>query len=323
MNTNPSSVFSLPDEQSARSGQSLGSGYRHRSVSWAAIFAGLCATMALQVLFMMLGAGLGFAIYSPLTDDNPVLELGAGAVIIQGVSAVLSLWLGGWVAGRFTPAHARATAWLHGFAVWCAATVAGVVLVAVGAGWALGDLSKLVGGGLAMAGKPAAALAGGATDLAKDALKQSGETLASFTDEAAGNLGTNAAPGSSVRAKREVGLALARLFNPLQQANARENRTAAVKALVDHAGMNEAAADRAITEWTATYDRLKADLTAAKDAAAAKAREAADKAAGALAIFSLCAFLGFALGAVAASYGGQHGAKCAVKCEARTAPVEA
>ncbi len=274
--------------------------------------------MALQVLFMLLGAGLGFAIYSPITDENPILELGAGAVIIQGVSAVLALWLGGWVAGRFTPAYARATGWLHGFAVWCAATVAGVVFVAVGAGWMLGGLSDIVGGGLSMAGKPAAALAGGATDLAKDAAKQTSDMLGSFADEAAGNRGSSAAPGSAIRAKREVGLAIARLFNPLQQPNTRDNRAAAVKALVDHAGMDQAAADRAVTEWTATYERLKADLAAAKDAAAAKAREAADKAAGALAIFSLCAFVGFALGAVAASYGGQHGAKCAIKCEGRT-----
>ena len=191
------------------------------------------------------------------------------------------------------------------------------MFVAVGAGWALGDLSKLVGGGMAMAGKPAAALAGGATDLAKDAAKQTGDTLASFVDEAASNRGTGSAPNLSIRAKREVGLALGRLFNPLQTASMGENRTAAVKALVDYAGMSESAADRAITDWTASYDRLKADLAAAKNAAELKAREVADKAAGALAIFALCAFAGFALGALAASCGGHHGAKCALKCEGR------
>ena len=41
------------------------------SVSWGAILAGTRAALALQVLFMMLGAGLGFAIYSPLTEENP------------------------------------------------------------------------------------------------------------------------------------------------------------------------------------------------------------------------------------------------------------
>jgi hypothetical protein len=75
-------------------------------------------------------------------------------VIIEGISAVFSLWFGGWIAGRFTPEGARACGWLHGFCVWAAATVAGVMIVSTGAGWALGDLSKLVGGGLSLAGKP-------------------------------------------------------------------------------------------------------------------------------------------------------------------------
>lgn len=287
-------------------------------VCWAAVFAGLSAALALQVLFMLLGAGLGFAIYNPLTDNDPITELGAGAVIIQGISAVLSLWLGGWVAGRFTPAGIRASGWLHGFVVWSAATVAGVLLVGAGAGWVLGDLSKLVGGGLSLAAKPAAALASGTTDLAEDALKQSGDTVTSFVDEAMGNRASGLKPNTTVRAKREVGMALARLFSPLSQADPAANRGAAVKALVDHAGMNEADAERAITDWTASFERLKADLAAAKAEAEIKARAAAEKAANALAIFSLCYFVGFVLGAVAASYGGNTGAAFARRCEART-----
>ena len=294
-----------------------------RTVSWPAIFAGLVAALALQVLFMLLGAGLGFALYSPLTDVNPVADLGKGAVIIQGISAVMSLWFGGWVAGRFTPIGVRASGWLHGFSVWCAATVAGVLFVSVGAGWALGDLSKLVGGGLSLAGRPAAAVAGGATDLAKDALKQSGDTMTSFTDEALGRRAPDAARDDTMRAKREVGMAVARLFNPLQEANQSVNRTAAVKALVQYTGRNEAEAELMIKEWTVTYDQLKADLLAAKQAAATKAREVADQASKALAVFSLCAFAGFLLGAIAASYGGSHGAKCADRCEVSTHPASA
>ncbi|MFT3867765.1 MAG: hypothetical protein QM715_04615 [Nibricoccus sp.] len=287
----------------------------HRSVSWGAIMAGITAALAMQVLFMLLGAGLGFAIYTPLTDENPIANLGAGALIVQGISAVFSLWFGGWVAGRFTPTGTRATGWLHGFSVWCAATVAGVLFVSAGAGWILGDLSKLVGGGLSLAGKPAAALAGGAADMAKDAVKKSGDTLASFTDEALGNRPADSAGINNARAKREIGMALTRLFTPGQQTNAADNRAALVKALVDHAGMSEADANRTVTEWTNTYDRLKADLTAAKNEAETKARVAAEEASKALAIFSLCAFVAFAMGGLAASWGGHQGAKHALRCE--------
>ena len=294
---------------------------KFRSISWGAIFAGTSAALALQVLLMLLGAGLGFAIYTPLTDANPIADFGKGAVIIQGISAVFSLWFGGWVAGRFTPMGARTTGWLHGFSVWCAATVAGVLFVSVGAGWALGDLAKVVGGGLSLAGKPAAAAAGGAADVAKDALKRTGDTLTSFTDEAVGHLPTGSTADLNVRAKRDVGLAVARLFNPTNQTNAAENRAAVVKALVDSAGLSADDAEKTVAGWMATYDQLKADLAAAKNAADTKAREAADKASEALAIFSLCAFAGFALGALAASCGGSHGAKCAMNCDDRSASM--
>lgn len=285
----------------------------HRSVSWGAIFAGITAALAMQVLFMLLGAGLGFAIYTPLTDENPIANLGAGALIVQGISAVFSLWFGGWVAGRFTPTGTRATGWLHGFCVWCAATVAGVLFVSAGAGWIMGDLSKLVGGGLSLAGKPAAALAGGATDMAKEAIKKSGDTLTSFTDEALGNRPANSEANNSARAKREIGMALTRLFTPVQQSNTADNRAALVKALVDHAGMSEADAEKTVTEWTTTYDRLKADLAAAKNEAETKARVAAEEASKALSIFSLCAFVAFVMGGLSAAFGGHQGAKHAVR----------
>jgi hypothetical protein len=286
----------------------------HRSrLSWPAILGGLCAAMAMQVIFMMLGAGLGFAIYHPITSDNPVEDLGTGAIVVPGLSAVFSLWFGGWIAGRFTPVASRSSGNLHGFLVWCAATVAGVIVVSAGAGWITGDLSKLVGGGLSAAGRPAAAAVSGAADLAKEGAKSSTDTLASFVDEAVANRAPDAPRATSVRAKREVGLALARLFNPTQKEKMAENKAALLKVLVDDAGLKQADAERIVNEWTDSYNRLRADLEAAKVQAEAKAREAADKAAKVLAVFSLCAFVAFVLGAFSAACGGRHGAKCALR----------
>lgn len=290
------------------------------SVSWGAIFAGLTATLALQVLLMMLGAGLGFAVYSPLTDENPVADLGKGAMVIQGISAVVALWFGGWVAGRLTPAAARGTGFLHGFSVWCAATVSSVLIVTLGAGWVLGDLSKVVGGGLSLAGKPAAAAAGGATDLAQEALQKSSATLESFADEAFGTRAEapNSRPAAgTIRARRELGFALTRFFTPAPggETDSAPRRAALQKALMDASGLNETQAERMIADWTASYERLRADLSAAKDAAAAKARAIADEAADKLAVFSLCAFAAFVIGALSAAAGGRHGARCATKAE--------
>jgi hypothetical protein len=309
MNTTPDATPLSPTAEAYITGQPYGR--KCRILSWGAILAGLTAALALQVLFMLLGAGLGFALYTPVTDANPISDLGTGAVVIHGISAVFSLWFGGWVAGRFAPRNSR-TGWLHGFLVWCAATVAGVVIVTAGAGWALGDLSKLVGGGLSLAGKPAAAAVGSAGNLAKDAAKKSTDTIASFVDEAAGNPPAGTTPGATIRRKREVGLAATRFFAPGQEANTTANRAALVKALSDNGNMSEADADKMVTEWTDSYNQLKADATAAKNEAEAKARQAAEEAAHTLTVFSLCAFVAFLIGAIAATWGGCHGA-----CRAR------
>jgi hypothetical protein len=292
-----------------------------RSVSWPAIFAGLSAAIALQLLFTLLGAGLGFALYNPISDENPIADLGKGAVIIHGISAVLSLWFGGWVAGRFTPAGVRASAWLHGFLVWTTATVAGIVIVSLGAGWIMGDISKLVGGGLSAAGKPMAAMTSSMADMAKDAAKQSGDTVSSFVDEALGTRALTAPRDENIRAKREISMTLASLFNPMNDTTRAEKRAAAIKTLDEYANLNEAEATRTVDGWIASYDRMKAEFNAAKEQAEAKARVAAEKAADALAIFSFCAFAAFVLGAFAASCGGCHGAKCARRYEESTVVV--
>lgn len=286
------------------------------SLSWAAILAGVAAALAAQVLFVMLGAGLGFAIYHPITNDNPVADLGTGAVIIHGISAVVSLWFGGWIAGRFTPFVSRASGGLHGLLVWCAATVLGIVVVATGAGWIMGDLSKLVSGGLSAAGKPAAALAGAGADAAKDAAKQSSDTLSSFVDEAVASRqgGANTpASASSVAAKREVGLAVARLFNPMNEEKMAENKTALTNALVNQAGLSPTDADRLVRDWSDSYARVKADLAAAKEQAAQTAKVAAEEAAKVLTIVSLATFFAFVLGAAAAAGGGRQGALAAFR----------
>jgi hypothetical protein len=271
--------------------------------------------MALEVLFVLFGAALGFAIFSPLTDQNPVANLSAGAAVVEGVSAVISLWIGGWVAGRLSPIGVQTTGWLHGFVVWCAASVVGVLLVTSGASSAFSGLSKLVGGGLSMAGKPMASAVGQAGDAAKDALQHSKSTVSSFVDEAASNPGPNATPSSGIRTRRDVGLALGRLFDPSQKANTEANKAAASKVLVDDTGMSQADADREINEWSASYERLQSEITEAKNQAEAKARVEADAASKDLAIFCGCAFVAFIIGAAAATAGGSHGVRCARRHE--------
>lgn len=277
----------------------------HRTVSWAAIFAGAVAGLGTHLLLTMLGIAIGAGMVDPVTDENPIGAFSLGSAIAWSVSALIALWTGGWVAGRFMRYPSRSSGRLHGFLVWALATVTTVVLLSTGTASAIGGAAKMVGQGIAAAGKPAA---GGLADLAKNAVQQNSTTVSSFLDEALQSRGAQTG-AAAVRAKREVGFALTRLFAPGQDVQNPENRAAVVRALVEHAGMSEAAANQALSSWTTSYQSLQADLDAAKQAAEEKARVAAERAASALSKAALLSAIAFALGALVATLGGARGAR--------------
>jgi hypothetical protein len=287
-----------------------------RTVSWGAIFAGTITTIALQIVLMMLGSGLGLAIYHPASDDNPIGNLSTGAVVVQGITCVISLWIGGWVAGRSTGRAGRKVGRLHGFMVWCFSTVLAIAIIVQGAGAALGGIGRLAGGGLSVAGKAAATAAGGASDgvasLAKEAASRTKSLTDSYLDEGISNRLEGKSPGEVARAKRELGFAIAHLFSS-DEASMAANKQAVVTVLVNDVGMSQADARRMVDEWTSAHDRLKKDLDDAKEKAAAKAKEVAEKTAKALALFSLVAFFAFMIGMVVSIWGGSHGGACAYR----------
>jgi hypothetical protein len=108
------------------------------AVSWAAIFAGAVAALALAIVLTSLAAGFGLRFASPWpgarslsTDFTPVL--GAWMIVAQ----VLAAALGGYLAGRLRTkwlnvhgheVHFRDTA--HGLLAWALSTVLGAVLAA-------------------------------------------------------------------------------------------------------------------------------------------------------------------------------------------------
>ena len=274
---------------------------------WGAILAGTTAALAIQIVLMMLGAGLGLAMFNPTSNDHAIASFGTGAAVIQGIAAVLSLWGGGWMAGRFMRNAGERSGRLHGFMVWCVATVVAVALLSTGAGWALGGLGKIVAGGFAMAGKPAV---DGMSELAKNSVDRNQTLLASFTDEALSNPPAGKTPADNLRARRDLAYAVHKLFTAEEGVLA-ANRNAVVTLLVQHEGLTEADASRMVDGWVTSYQTVKADANAAMQAMETKAKQAGEESAGVLSVLSLSYFAAFMLGAMAACHGGTHGAQCA------------
>src|SRR6185437_4727972 len=146
------------------------------AVSWAAIFAGAFGAVAVSIILIELGLGLGFSSTSAWPNSGATLgTLG----VMGGVWLILTQWIasgiGGYIAGRvrtkWTGLHTdevffRDTA--HGFLVWALASV----LVAAVA-------TSAISSAVSTAGSAVSTVASGATQAAAD---QSGAATQYFTD---------------------------------------------------------------------------------------------------------------------------------------------
>src|SRR4030088_651349 len=131
-------------------------------VSWAAVLAGAVASLALTLVLLSLGAGLGFSVVSPWANSGvsaTSFEIGTGLYFI--VMAMISSAIGGYLAGRLrnrwigvqsSEVLFRDTA--HGFLAWALASVLGA-LVRVSPATSL--ISSATSGAVQAAGSPQAA----------------------------------------------------------------------------------------------------------------------------------------------------------------------
>jgi len=222
-------------------------------VSWAAVLAGAVASLALTLVLLSFGAGMGFSVVSPWGNSGvsaTTFKIGTGLYFI--VMAMISSAIGGYLAGRLrtkwvgvqsTEVHFRDTA--HGFLAWAAASVLGAVLLASPA-------SSLVGGTLS-----------GATQAAANSAQSSPmdgyvDTLLRSDAPAAANAGN----AQDTRGE------MARLFT----ASFRDggdlkpaDRTYVAKVVAARTGLSQADAEKRVND---VVTQVKADTDAARRATA-------------------------------------------------------
>lgn len=132
-------------------------------VSWGAIFAGWVVAAGVAWLFYQLGAAIGLSAVDPTTQQAG--EIGRGLSIGAGIWIVLtwlvSLFVGGWYAGRMSGRFGRNNGMMHGFAVWGFTAVVSIVVGFSGlANLAQGGASLVQGVG-SLTGQAAGAMGGG------------------------------------------------------------------------------------------------------------------------------------------------------------------
>jgi hypothetical protein len=223
-------------------------------VSWAAVIAGAVASLALTLVLLSFGAGMGFSVVSPWGNSGvsaTTFKIGTGLYFV--VMAMISSAIGGYLAGRLrtkwvgvqtTEVHFRDTA--HGFLAWAAASIVGAMLLASPA-------SSLIGGTLS-----------GATQAAANSAQSS--PMDGYVD----TLLRSDTPSASAQGQQNPSDArreMVRLFvtsfrngNDLGPAD----RTYVAKVVSARTGLSQADAEKRVADVTT---QVKADLDSARKAA--------------------------------------------------------
>jgi len=266
-------------------------------VAWPAIIGGAVASLALSLLLVVLGSGLGLAAISPWANHGASFTgFAIGSVIWLIVMQWLSSGLGGYLTGRlrarWTGLHThevffRDTA--NGFVTWAVATVAGVAIVASAAGF-------IVTGGAASVTAAASSHPGGAAQTAARIATPPAEPSVYVLDRLFRADGAATLTGEpDAKAQTRV-----IIVNDLKQGGV----TAA-----DKAYLTQLVAARAGVSKDTASSRVQAAMDDIQAAALAtqKTADAARKDAAALSVFSALAMLiGAFIACTAAAIGGQQ-----------------
>ena len=306
-----------------------------KRISWSAVFAGVLVAIVTQMLLTLLGIGVGLGTIDPVEETNPAAGLGIGTAIWYIVSSLLSLFVGGWVAGRLASTPRLFDGVIHGVLTWCLVTLFTVYLLTTTIGRIIGGASSLISGVVSKASSGIAAAAPGLADQAQDQLRANGVDLdlsdlkgevnqllretgkpglrpEALEDQAerAGNQAQNAAgrAASNPQGADETADGIIDQFVKRGEGVADQiDRNAAVNVVMKRTGKSRAEAEQVVDNWTKTYQQARVKFEQTKKEAEIKARHVADDAASAASKGAIFGFLGLLIGVAAAGYGAKMG----------------
>ncbi len=306
-----------------------------KRISWSAVFAGVLVAVVTQMLLTLLGIGIGLGTIDPVEEQNPVAGLGTGTAIWYMVSSLLSLFAGGWVAGRLASTPRLFDGVIHGVLTWSLVTLFTVYLLTTAVGRIIGGASSLVSGIVRTAGSGIAAAAPDLADQAQDQLRKNGVDLdlgdlkneinqllretgkpglrpeaLERQAERAGNQAQNAAgrAASNPQGADETADGIIDQFIKRGEGVADQiDRNAAVNVVMERTGKSRAEAGQVVDNWTKTYQQARVKFEETKREAEVKGRQTADDAASAASKGAIFGFFGLLIGVAAAGYGAKMG----------------
>lgn len=176
-------------------------------ISWGAILAGTAVALVVQLALNLLGLALGASTIDPVDHSTPEAKtLGMGAVAWMGISSLISLFLGGWVAGRLAGMPDNTDAMLHGLITWALVTLVSTFFVTTSLGAFVSGATAMLARGLNAAGKGMAAVGTGAAAAAGTAATAAASAAGAASDAA----------GSAANAAQRQGITVQSIENDIK-----------------------------------------------------------------------------------------------------------
>lgn len=280
-----------------------------RRLSWQAIFGGLIIALAVQLLLTVLAISIGATIINPLIQQKPGEEAGLTTAITWIVISIISLFAGGWVAGRMSGLGRTSEGAVHGLVTWGAATLISAYLLSTAVGAALGGVGKLISQALPTAGQMTVAgleSQGGMGSAMNNpmnsgwsSIRQEAQGIAQKNAPTPTGRTAEAEPGQNQSSKQLIS-ALDRMFSHGENINPND-REAVVNVLVTQDNMNRADANQTVDRWIKTYQQSKTQINQS-------ARQTGQAITQGISMAGWWCFIALVLGAIAAAWGGSRGA---------------
>jgi ribosomal protein L11 len=206
-----------------------------RRISWGAIFAGTFVTIALFLTLQILGVGIGASTLE-LTgaEASSPRAYGIGAAVWWLITGLISLFIGGWVAGRLGWLPTKLDRVLHGLTTWAFFYIVMFYLLTT-------TLSALVGGGLSALSQTASAAGEVATSpQVQQEAEQRGLSIENIREEIA------KAVGAETGQQADLGQVASATSEYLRGPRTPENRQKAAQAIAQATGQSQAEAEQMI-----------------------------------------------------------------------------
>ncbi len=276
--------------------------------SWGAIFAGVVIVLAIEFVFGLLGLAIGLWSVNP-TATGQMQTLGIGAMIWWLITTLISVFLGGWVAGRLAGESSAVDSSIHGIVTWGIATLITIWLVTAGVGTLISGAFGIVMGGLKTVGGAVGGLAS-VTGQAAQGQGPFAQLFQQMQQEAQQTIQqqTGQPPANQQAQLQGIQRAAATAITQFIQTGKLDQQQI-IGILTRDAGMSQQQAEQTVQRWQTDYQQASAQLQQTYQQAKPQVMQTVEQTTKTLGTAAFWAFVTLILSLIAAGIGGAVGFK--------------